>query len=80
MRRWKNGKETTRLHWLYAEKRGIQQGIEQGKQSGIKIGAIQERRKIAADMLAGGLPKKKIADILKVTLEELDNILKSATK
>lgn len=53
---------------------GKEEGIAIGKEEGIAIGKIEERRLIIKNMMSAGLNLEQIADILKLTLEEVKSI------
>ena len=54
------------------EKRGIKIGEERGETRGIKIG----ERKVIEQFLASGMSKKEVANVLKLTIQELESFLK----
>ena len=61
------------------EKRGKQKGIKigekRGEQRGIEIGAQKERRKMVEQLLASGMNKPRVGEILGLTLPELEKLL-----
>ena len=54
--------------------KGEKSGFSKGEQSGIKLGAAQEKREIAKDMLKEGIAKELIANLTGLTLSEITEL------
>ncbi len=55
-----------------AERFGIEKGVEIGLQQGIELAT----REIVQSMMTSGMPMKKIAEITRLTLSEVEAILR----
>ena len=55
---------------------GIQQGISQGIEQGITQGIEKNQREVIKNMIESGMTKDNIANILKITTEEVETYSK----
>ena len=64
--------EEMKVRYSYGYKEGESAGIEKGRSEGEVIGAAQEKREIAKNMLQESIPKSVIAKITGLSLEEVE--------
>jgi predicted transposase/invertase (TIGR01784 family) len=54
--------------------KGLEIGMEKGFEKGIEKGKMEERRNLAAELLREGFSVEKVAKIVKLSLDEVEEI------
>ena len=75
-------KETELLINTYRDEgyeKGIEAGIEQGKLVGIENGELQERKKIAKEMINKGIDINLISELTKLSIDKIEELKKHNT-